>query len=92
MLKRPIARFLGFYHHKYTGDRAYLVTPSTRFYYTTDAGRNWYPQEAPYPPNTFRAQVLRFHPTSDYLIWVGNKDCEGKGEKCRAVACECHVA
>uniref|UniRef100_D8Q2A4 Vacuolar protein sorting/targeting protein 10 n=1 Tax=Schizophyllum commune (strain H4-8 / FGSC 9210) TaxID=578458 RepID=D8Q2A4_SCHCM len=82
----PEERFLGFYHHKYTGDRAYLVTPNARFYYTTDAGRNWYPQEAPNPPNTFRAQVLRFHPTSDYLIWVGNKDCEGQGEKCRAVA------
>ncbi|KAL1711378.1 hypothetical protein EV715DRAFT_298189 [Schizophyllum commune] len=47
---------------------------STRFYYTTDAKRNWY--EAPNPPNTFRAPVLRFNRTSDYLIWVSNKDCE----------------
>jgi Sortilin, neurotensin receptor 3, len=79
-------RFLAFYHHKYTPDRAYLITDSSTFFYTTDAGANWHTSTAPTPPNSFGAQVLRFHPTSDNLIWTGNRDCEGTREKCRAEA------
>jgi hypothetical protein len=80
----PEDAFLVFYHHKYTNDRAYLVTNTETFYYTTDTGRNWNIGKAPTPPNTFGAQVLRFHPVSDYLIWVGNRDCPGPN--CRAEA------
>ena len=29
------------------------------------------PGTVPTPPNSFGAQVLRFYPTSDYLIWMG---------------------
>jgi Sortilin, neurotensin receptor 3, len=82
----PGERFLGFYHHKYSPDRAYLITDTSKFIYTTDAGAHWYTATAPTPPNTFGAQVLRFHPNSDYLIWTGNRDCEEKAEKCRAEA------
>ncbi|KAF5379399.1 hypothetical protein D9615_006570 [Tricholomella constricta] len=82
----PDKRFLAFYHHKYSSDRAYLITETNLFYYTTDTGRTWNPQHAPTPPNTFGAQVLRFHPTSDNLIWTGNKDCDGLGERCHAEA------
>jgi hypothetical protein len=82
----PDNRFLAFYHHKYSVDRAYLITDSNLFYYTTDAGRTWNPLRTPTPPNMFGAQVLRFHPDSDNLIWTGNKDCEGKGENCHAEA------
>ncbi|KAG6840198.1 vacuolar protein sorting/targeting protein PEP1 [Blastosporella zonata] len=82
----PDHRFLAFYHHKYSSDRAYLITDSNEFYYTTDTGRSWNIQRAPTPPNSFGAQILRFHPKSDYLIWTGNKDCTGNGENCHAEA------
>ena len=77
-------RFLAFYHHKYSPDRAYLITDSEKFFYTTDTGRNWLVAKAPTPPNTFGAVVLHFHPNSDMLIWTGNKDCGG--DNCRAEA------
>jgi len=82
----PGNRFLSFYHHKYAADRAYLITDTNTFFYTTDFGSNWHPSTAPTPPNSFGAPVLRFHPTSDNLIWTGNRDCEGAGGKCRAEA------
>jgi hypothetical protein len=82
----PGERFLAFYHHSYTPDRAYLITNTRKFYYTTDTGRSWYPLTAPSVPNTFRAQVLRFHPRSDYLIWTGDEECTGAGENCHAEA------
>ncbi|KAF8075280.1 vacuolar protein sorting/targeting protein 10 [Lyophyllum atratum] len=82
----PTERFLAFYHHKYSTDRAYLITETNRFYYTTDTGRTWNHQDAPTPPNTFGAQILRFHPTSDNLIWTGNKDCGGSSQSCHAEA------
>ncbi|KAF9457576.1 Oligoxyloglucan reducing end-specific cellobiohydrolase [Collybia nuda] len=83
---RPDEHFLAFYHHKYSSDRAYLITDSSQYYYTTDAGRTWNNLKAPTPPNTFGGQVLRFHPNSDYLIWTGNKDCEGSGGNCHAAS------
>ncbi|KAJ7679781.1 vacuolar protein sorting/targeting protein 10 [Mycena rosella] len=72
----PREHYLAFYHHKYASGRAYLITKTNRFYTTTDSGRKWNPLSAPIPPNTFHAQVLRFHPDSDKLIWTGNKDCD----------------
>ncbi|KAF7289529.1 Sortilin [Mycena chlorophos] len=74
--KYPGEHFVAFYHHKYNNARAFLITNSNKYYATTDYGRSWIALEAPTPPNTFRAQVLRFHPDSDKLIWTGNKDCE----------------
>ncbi|KAG6856320.1 vacuolar protein sorting/targeting protein PEP1, partial [Tephrocybe sp. NHM501043] len=82
----PDERFLAFYLHKYSHDRAYLITETNKFYYTTDTGRTWNIQFAPTPPNGFGAQILRFHPNSDYLIWTGNKDCTGNGANCHAEA------
>ncbi|KAG2143753.1 uncharacterized protein EDB93DRAFT_1321681 [Suillus bovinus] len=79
-------RFLAFYMHTHSNERAYLITDSNKFYYTTDTGRYWHPSEAPSPPNTFGAQVLRFQPKTDYLIWIGNVDCQSGYEKCRAQA------
>lgn len=72
--------------HSTANDRAYLLTGGTRFFYTTDTGESWHPGTAPTPPNTFNAQVFNFHPTSDYLLYVGNKDCEGVGTQCHAEA------
>lgn len=75
-----------FYHHKYSNDRAFLITDSETYYYTTDTGRNWHEAKAPTPPNFFGAMVLHFHPTSDFLIWTGGKSCEGNTPDCRAEA------
>ncbi|KAF7351228.1 Sortilin [Mycena sanguinolenta] len=85
--KFPEERFLAFYHHKYTADRAYLITNTEKFYTTTDSGRTWIALDAPTPPNTFRAQIFRFHPNSDWLIWTGNKYCdEPLARNCHAEA------
>ncbi|KAJ7623514.1 vacuolar protein sorting/targeting protein 10 [Roridomyces roridus] len=81
----PELKFVAFYHHKYSSGRAYLITETTVFYTTTDSGRTWNIAHAPTPPNTFRAQVVRFHPESDKLIWTGNRDCDG------AMAHSCHA-
>ncbi|KAJ7579921.1 vacuolar protein sorting/targeting protein 10 [Mycena floridula] len=73
----PDEHFVAFYHHPHSPDRAYLITAGTKFYVTTDFGRSWNRMRAPTPPNTFRAQVLRFTAVSDQLIWTGNENCEG---------------
>lgn len=82
----PEETFLAFYHHAFTSDRAYLITPSGKFYYTTNTGGTWYSLSAPKPPNTFGAQVLQFHPDhSDWIIWTGDEGCSGDG------GAECHA-
>ncbi|KAJ7230698.1 vacuolar protein sorting/targeting protein 10 [Mycena pura] len=75
--KFPEERFLAFYHHKYTPARAFLITDTNKYFFTTDSGRFWESMPAPTPPNTFNAPVLRFHPESDRIIWTGNRDCHG---------------
>ncbi|KAH8113722.1 hypothetical protein DFH11DRAFT_1544928 [Phellopilus nigrolimitatus] len=82
----PNEHFIVFYLHSYSNDRAYILTSSQKYYYTTDVGRSWKPLYAPLLPNTFGAVIMHFHPISDYLIWTGNADCEGSAEKCRAEA------
>ncbi|KAG1774364.1 hypothetical protein EV702DRAFT_533144 [Suillus placidus] len=84
--KFPEERFLAFYMHTHSNERAYLITDSKRFYYTPDTGRYWHSSEAPSPPNLFGAQVLRFQTKTDYLIWIGNVDCQSGYENCRAQA------
>ena len=71
------ARFVAFYHHSYSHDRAYLITDSKRYYYTTDTGKSWNHLEAPLPPNQLGLVILHFHPGySDWLIWTGSIGCE----------------
>jgi photosystem II stability/assembly factor-like uncharacterized protein len=82
----PGERFLAFYMHTHSNERAYLITDSKKFYYTTDTGRHWFSSEAPSPANTFGAQVLRFQTKSDYLIWIGNVGCQSGYENCHAQA------
>lgn len=70
-------KFIAFYHHAYSNDRAYLITNTKQYYYTTDTGKTWNPLDAPLPPNTFGLFILHFHPSqSDYLIWTGSSNCE----------------
>lgn len=83
----PEEKFVAFYHHTFSHDRAYLITDSNRFWYTTDIGKTWHKLDAPLPPNIFGLQILHFHPLkTEYLIWSGSKDCEGYGEKCHVEA------
>jgi hypothetical protein len=77
---------LAFYHHEYSNDRAYLITSTKKFYYTTNTGRDWYTLDGPTVPNTFGLQVLHFHPNSDYLIWTGNEGCVASYENCHVEA------
>ncbi|EGN96883.1 hypothetical protein SERLA73DRAFT_170248 [Serpula lacrymans var. lacrymans S7.3] len=79
-------RFLAIYMHTHSSDRAYLLTDSRKFFYTTDTGRSWNQLNAPSPPNFFHAEVIRFQPRSDYIIWTGNVGCEGMGDHCHAEA------
>ncbi|KAH8091728.1 Oligoxyloglucan reducing end-specific cellobiohydrolase [Cristinia sonorae] len=84
---QPNERFVAFYHHAHSTDRAYLITESKKFWYTTDTGKTWNPLTGPTPPNSLGLQVLRFHPMkSDYLIWSGSQDCGGFGENCHVEA------
>ncbi|KAK2467352.1 hypothetical protein APHAL10511_000587 [Amanita phalloides] len=81
----PQERFLVFYHHKHSTDRAYLITNTRKFYYTTNSGQKWSDAQAPTEPNSFGIQVLRFHPESDKLIWTGSEGCDINAVKCRVV-------
>ncbi|KAI0750610.1 Oligoxyloglucan reducing end-specific cellobiohydrolase [Irpex lacteus] len=83
----PNEKFVAFYMHAYSHDRAYLITESQKYYYTTDTGKTWYSLDAPLPPNGFGLAVLHFHPIhSDYLIWTGQKDCAAFGPNCHVEA------
>ncbi|KAG2031911.1 vacuolar protein sorting/targeting protein 10 [Suillus americanus] len=84
--KFPEERFVAFYMHTHSNERAYLLTNSNKYYYTTDGGSFWHSSEAPSPPNTFGAQVLRFQLRTEYVIWIGNVDCQSGYENCRAQA------
>ena len=80
----PSERFLVFYHHKYSRDRAYLITESKKFYFTTNHGQTWEEHTAPSGPNGFGLQVIRFHPETDKLLWIGMEGCVGNQVNCRA--------
>jgi hypothetical protein len=83
----PEMKFLAFYHHKYSNERAFLITDHETVFYTTDTGRTWNRFKAPTPPNTFGAQALRFNPAdTDYILWVGNMNCVGTAQYCHAEA------
>ncbi|KAI0676132.1 Oligoxyloglucan reducing end-specific cellobiohydrolase [Trametes maxima] len=84
---QPEETFVAFYHHSFSNDRAYLITNTNKFYYTTDTGKTWYPMETRTVANTFGLPVLHFHPgNSDYLIWTGQEGCGGFGEICNVQA------
>ncbi|KIY66769.1 vacuolar protein sorting/targeting protein 10 [Cylindrobasidium torrendii FP15055 ss-10] len=83
----PNESVMAFYHHPYSPDRCYILTAGKTFYATTDYGRSWNAFSAPNPPNNFHAQVLRFQPDSDKIIWLGSADCENSmSDSCRIEA------
>jgi photosystem II stability/assembly factor-like uncharacterized protein len=72
----PAEYFMAFYLHPYAVGRAYLITNRNQIYRTTDSGQTWDSIFTPTPANTFRAEVLQFHPDADKLIWIGNNGCD----------------
>ena len=80
-------QIVAFYHHTFSSDRAYLITATNKYWYTTDTGRSWHKMTSQTLPNSFGLPVLHFHPLkSDYLIWTGNEGCTGFGENCHVQA------
>jgi hypothetical protein len=76
-------RFVAFYMHPYSDDRAYLVTSGNKFLYTTNQGRNWHGQEVPSPANTFGLPHFSFHPVkTEHIIWTGEVGCTSFGSEC----------
>lgn len=72
--------------HPYFNDMVFFLTATKTIWYSTERGRNLRSFEAPYPPNTEHRQLLSFHPKfKDWLIWIGDKDCDG-AEGCHTVA------
>ncbi|KAG6381823.1 hypothetical protein JVT61DRAFT_432 [Boletus reticuloceps] len=82
----PGERFLGFHMHSHSNERAYLITESPKYFYTTDGGKFWHEQNAPSRPNTFGVPTLRFQPRTDLIIWIGDVGCDGNAQDCRAEA------
>ncbi|CCM05586.1 uncharacterized protein FIBRA_07814 [Fibroporia radiculosa] len=81
-------KFVAFYHHTSSYDRAYLITVTERYWYTEDTGKTWSSKgQGPMTPNNFGLQILHFHPKqSDHLIWTGSQGCTGFGENCHVEA------
>lgn len=81
-------KVVAFYMHRFSPDRAYLITDKKKFYFTTDTGKSWYHLETPVVPNIFGVPVLSFNPKdSDTLIYTGSEGCEnGFSGNCHAVA------
>ncbi|KAF8527216.1 Oligoxyloglucan reducing end-specific cellobiohydrolase [Gautieria morchelliformis] len=68
----PDQRFLAFYMHRYSPDRAYLITNSDQLYVTINTGQSWELTQVNHPANTLGIPVMSFHPQeSDWIIWIG---------------------
>ncbi|KAG8530761.1 uncharacterized protein KY384_004118 [Bacidia gigantensis] len=77
------------YPHTYRNDVAFFLTEGKKVHYTYNRGANFGQFKAPEVPTRDQAKlpVLSFHPRyKDWLIWTGQKDCEGKGGQCHNVA------
>ncbi|GJJ15988.1 hypothetical protein Clacol_010267 [Clathrus columnatus] len=85
---RPNDRFLGFYMHAHSNDRAYLITTSFEIYHTIDAGKTWNSMKVPLAASIFGAPIMSFHPQeSDWIIWMGGTgDCNNFASDCHAEA------
>ncbi|KAJ7050284.1 hypothetical protein C8F01DRAFT_1179240 [Mycena amicta] len=55
--------------------RAYLLTNGNKIYTTTDQGRTWNAFYTPTRPNSFGVPTLHFHPETDKILWIGDRDC-----------------
>jgi hypothetical protein len=77
------------YPHQYNNDYVYFLTGTEKVYYSVDRAKKGsvHSFEAPYPPDT-KAQVMQFHPNeSDWVIWMGGKECQRVNDKaCHTVA------
>ncbi|KAJ5366905.1 hypothetical protein N7541_000846 [Penicillium brevicompactum] len=71
--------------HPYFSDGAFFMTDSKKVWYTINHGDSFHEFTAPSQPNKENLPTLAFHEQKqDSLIWIGNKDCDGK--ECRSEA------
>lgn len=78
---------LAIYPHQYINERVYLITPSTKVFYSKDGAKDFHSFTAKTDPNQKGVQVLSFHPSQpDWLIWTGGEDCKSGGKGCQTVA------
>ncbi|KAF2099599.1 Oligoxyloglucan reducing end-specific cellobiohydrolase [Rhizodiscina lignyota] len=80
---------IGLYPHTYDTDTIYLITSSEKVHYSKNRGKSFHYFTAPEgPPPRKEIQLLMFHPDeSDWLIWIGGKDCRGiTNPNCHTVA------
>lgn len=78
------------YPHQYNSNYVYFLTATSKVYYSRDRGLrdSIHTFEAPQMPNLAGRQIMQFHPDtrkSDWIIWVGGKDCEKTNSR------ECHT-
>ncbi|KAJ7050291.1 hypothetical protein C8F01DRAFT_1179328 [Mycena amicta] len=71
----PEEHFLDIRLHPYSPYRAYLLTNGNKIYTTTDQGRTWNAFYTPTRPNSFGVPTLHFHPETDKILWIGDRDC-----------------
>ncbi|THU81963.1 Oligoxyloglucan reducing end-specific cellobiohydrolase [Dendrothele bispora CBS 962.96] len=87
MRLEPHEHFTKLRHHPNDDERAYLLTNDAYFYATTDAGHSWIRVATPGPPSRFPAEVLELQVHPDYLLWMGDVNCErGRQEQCHGAA------
>ena len=68
-------------------NRAFAISQENFFFVTTDQGKYFKKIVTPTPPNSLGISSIITHvDDTNYVIWVGEKDCEGINQNCRAVA------
>lgn len=77
------------YPNPYRGDIVFFTTTSEKYFSTINMFDSIKEGTGPNPP-TSREDIplaLRFHPKSDYIIWISDRDCEDRSSKtCHAAA------
>ena len=74
--------------HEYFDDIAFFLTKGKKVFYTYNRGDTFGHFKAPeLATGDGRIPVINFHPEyKDWLIWIGQVDCDNKRSKCHNVA------
>ena len=68
-------------------DRAFALTQEKYFFVTTDKGKTFKKIVTPTPPSSLGISSIITHADDmNYLIWIGDQDCDGVHQNCQAVA------
>ncbi|KAF2459950.1 glycosyl hydrolase [Lineolata rhizophorae] len=78
---------LSIYPHQFSNDVVYIITDSSRVYYSKDRGDSFHYFEAPGSPTRENLQYLSFHARmSDWLIYTASEHCDFNGIDCHSTA------